>query len=83
MVHASPCIAYGWSSVVLEAVYLVHDAVGDVLGDSLGHLAAVPPLQEVIDATACKPQNPIQGRQGRCFAAGGGSQKQHVPPHPR
>ena len=40
--------------MVLEAVDLVCNAVGDVLGDSLGHLAAVPPLQEVIYAPACK-----------------------------
>ena len=41
--------------MVLEAVNLVHNAIGNVLGDSLGHLAAVPPLQEVVDAPACMP----------------------------
>ena len=55
--YASLCLAHGSSSVVLEAVNLVHNAIGDVLGDSLGHLAAVPPLQEVIDAPACKPRS--------------------------
>ena len=43
--------------MVLEAVNLVHNAVGNVLGDSFGHLAAVPPLQEVIDAPACKSRS--------------------------
>ena len=42
--------------MVLEAVKLVHNAIGNVLGDPLGHLAAVPPLQEMMMLLPASPE---------------------------